>query len=110
MPLKRGGNAVTLVLAVLLSVGVVLVTLSIVLPAQPVTTCLTNEYGTFCTVHSLVGSSVVNCPAVSQPVSCMRTPWFDPIPFLYFWTVDIGIAGMLLVVAALFVGVRFRCQ
>ncbi len=99
-----------LVLLALSISGVVLLSSSIffsfAIPVQPVTTCLTNQYGTFCSILYFKGDYVVSCPAVPVPLSCHRSPpvWISPIawfnPFLYFWSIDLGVAGFLLLLFA----------
>ncbi len=90
--------------------GLTLIGLALVIPVQPVTTCLTNSYGTFCTVHTLDGTRVVHCgynvAYPNEPRSCMQTSILNPLPLLYFWPVDIGMAGFILLVVGAFYALR----
>ena len=93
-------------LSALALVGLVLVGLSFSLPADPVTTCVANLYGTFCTVHYLEGDLVISCglrPNGQSFVSCIRSlPWWiDPIPFLYFESIQVRTIGIALLLSGI---------
>jgi hypothetical protein len=74
------------------------------------TDCLTNSYGHFCTVHYLRGGQEISCGLRPNdpPVSCIQT--FSLLSSLQyaFSTVYIGIAGSILLVAALAAGLLDR--
>lgn len=67
------------------------------------TDCITNSYGHFCTVHYTRGSQEISCGLRPNdpPVSCIQTS----SPLSHFenplFTITIGIAGSILLVAAL---------
>jgi hypothetical protein len=85
--------------------GLVFIGLSFSLPAEPVTTCVTNSYGTFCTVHYLEGDRVISCglPPSGVPVSCLRSLqwWINPIPFLYFERIEARMFGIVLLLGGI---------
>ena len=74
------------------------------------TTCVTNSYGHFCTVHYLWGSQEISCGLWPNgpPVSCIQT---NPLPSLFQYatsTVYVGLAGSILLVAALIAGLVYK--
>jgi hypothetical protein len=76
------------------------------------TTCVTNSYGHFCTVQYLRGSQKISCGLRPNggPVSCIQT---NP-PLSLFQNVSpivyIGMAGSILLVAALIGGIVYKRQ
>jgi hypothetical protein len=74
------------------------------------TTCITNSYGHFCTVHYLWRGEEISCGLRPSggPVSCIKT---NP-PFSFFQNISpivyVGIAGSILVVASLIAAPVYR--
>ena len=91
-------------LLALVVVGLVLIGFSFSLPSEPVTTCLTNLYGYFCTVHYLEEDRVISCglrPG-GGPVSCIQSQWWiNPIPFLYFKSMEARIVGIVVLLSGI---------
>ena len=92
-------------------VGLVLVGFSFSLPAEPVTSCVTNLHGNVCTVHYLEGNRVVSCglrPG-GGPVFCIQSQWWiNPIPFLYFKSIEVRIVGIVLLLGGIVGSVLLR--
>ena len=94
----------------LFAAGLTLIGLGLAIPARPVTTCLTNSYGTFCTEHVLDGTRVVHCgynaDNPNEPRFCIQSSFLNPLPFLLFWTIHIEIVGFLVLVVDAFYAFR----
>ncbi len=74
------------------------------------TTCVTSSYGHFCTVHYLQGIQEISCGLSPNgpPVSCIQT---NPLLSLFQYAspiVYIGMAGSILLVAALIAGLFYK--